>query len=77
MKKNENQESLDDVRQIIKSKSYDKKRIIYIDNDVAQILNQVKFEKKIAMGDLCSYLLENFIEEHKEEINNLFKNRLL
>ncbi|MBS9767644.1 MAG: hypothetical protein KGV44_08910 [Flavobacteriaceae bacterium] len=70
-------DSLEDVRKKIKEKNYDKKRVIYIDEDIAKILNQLKFEKKIPMGDLCSYLLEQFIEQHKEEVTNLFKNRFI
>lgn len=69
--------SLSEVKQILKKKDYNKKSVVYIDDDIAMILKQLKFKKGLQMGNLCSYLLEKFFKENKEEMNDLFKNKYL
>lgn len=69
--------NINTLKKIIDKKNYNKDWIVYIDKELAMILKQLKFRNKIAMGDLCSFLLEQFFKDNKEEIDNLFKNKYL
>lgn len=56
------------------------KNHVYVDDEIYEILRQIKIKTKLKLGYLAPVLLENFILEHKSEIIALLKmknNRLI
>jgi hypothetical protein len=49
------------------------KHHIYVDEEIYEILRQIKTRTKLKLGNLASVLLEDFILEHKSEVIALLK----
>lgn len=60
------------IKELIETeKNYNNKTIVYIDDDIAKILLMVKIETKLSMGNIVSYIVEEFIKENKDFINQI------
>jgi len=46
---------------------------VYIDTDLHEVLRHLKLRKKLKVGYLVSWLIEQFILEHHEDIATLIK----
>jgi hypothetical protein len=49
------------------------KHHIYVDEEIYEILRQIKTRTKLKLGNLASVLLEEFVLEHKSEVIALLK----
>ena len=52
---------------------YNTEGCIYIDSDIHDLLSQIKVRNKLKIGCLVSWLIEQFILEHKQEIAALLQ----
>jgi hypothetical protein len=63
----------------IENKEYACTGVIYIDEEIKEVLSLLKSKAKIKTSSLVSYILEHFLEENKEDINTIIRssNRFL
>ena len=60
---------LSSIVEEIESKEYNCTGVIYIDEEIKEVLTLLKSKGKIKTSSLVSYILEEFIEENKDDIN--------
>jgi ABC-type uncharacterized transport system ATPase subunit len=70
---------LEDILEEIENKDYTCTTIVYIDSELKEVLNLLKSRRKINTSSLVSYLVEQFVNEHRDDINAIVrrKNRFL
>ena len=68
-----NTKFLDLISNINNHNEYNTDGCIYIDSDIHDLLRQIKVRKKLKIGYLVSWLIEQFIMEHKQDIAALLK----
>jgi hypothetical protein len=63
----------------IEKKEYGRMGVIYVDEEIKEVLSLLKSKGKIKTSSLVSYILEQFLEENKDDINTVIKsaNRFL
>ncbi len=61
------------ISKINQRNEYNTEGCVYIDSDIHDLLRQIKVRKKLKIGYLVSWLIEQFIIEHKQEIAALLK----
>jgi hypothetical protein len=68
-------EILEDIEQ----KEYECTGVIYIDEQIKEVFTLLKSKGKIKTSSLVSYILEDFLEQNKDDINTIIKssNRFL
>lgn len=76
-KKGEESEFFFSIKEELKGKNYSNKANTYIDIEISEALSQIKTRGKIPIAALLSYIVENWIKEHKEEIDKLPTNKYL
>ena len=68
-----NTDFLDLISKINNHIEYNTEGCVYIDSDIHDLLRQIKVRKKLKIGYLVSWLIERFIQEHRENIASLLK----
>lgn len=68
-----------EILEELETKNYACTEVIYIDAEMKEVLSLLKSKGKIKTSSLVSYILEQFLEENKEDINAIIKssNRFL
>lgn len=61
----------------LKKKSYNNKSNTYIDTEISEVLSIIKTRGKIPIASLLSFIVESWIKEHKDDIENLPTNKYL
>jgi hypothetical protein len=61
------------ISKVNQRNDYNTEGCIYIDSDIHDLLRQIKVRKKLKIGYLVSWLIERFIQEHRENIASLLK----
>jgi hypothetical protein len=63
----------------IEKREYGQMGVIYVDEEIREVLSLLKSKGKIKTSSLVSYILEQFLEENKDDINTVIKsaNRFL
>ena len=64
---------LDLISTVNQRNEYNTEGCVYIDSDIHDLLRQIKVRRKLKIGYLVSWLIEQFILEHKQEIAALLK----
>lgn len=67
----------DNLKEELKEKDYNNKYNTYIDRDIGELLSIIKTRGKIPIASLLSYIVESWIKEHKDEIDNLPTNKYM
>lgn len=70
-------EYFEELKIALDDKDYNNKATTYIDKDISEVLSVIKSKGKIPISSLLSYIVENWIKEHKEDIKKLPSNRYL
>lgn len=65
------------LQRILKDKKYNNKSNTYIDTDISEVLSNIKSRGKIPIASLLSYIVEEWITTHKEDIRKLPTNKYL
>lgn len=68
-----------EILEDIENKEYACTGVIYIDEEIKEVLSLLKSKGKIKTSSLVSYILEDFLEQNKDDINAIIKssNRFL
>jgi galactitol-specific phosphotransferase system IIB component len=68
-----------EILEDIENKEYVCTGVIYIDEEIKEVLSLLKSKGKIKTSSLVSYILEVFLEQNKDDINTVIKssNRFL
>jgi len=68
-----------EILEDIEKREYECTGVIYIDEQIKEVLSLLKSKGKIKTSSLVSYILEDFLEQNKEDINAIIKssNRFL
>lgn len=68
-----------EILENIEDKEYECTGVIYIDEQIKEVLSLLKSKGKIKTSSLVSYILEDFLEQNKDDINTIIKssNRFL
>lgn len=68
-----------EILEEIEQKEYECTGVIYIDEQIKEVFTLLKSKGKIKTSSLVSYILEDFLEQNKEDINTIIKssNRFL
>ena len=69
----DNADFLNLISTVNQRNEYNTEGCVYIDLDIHDLLRQIKVRKKLKIGYLVSWLIEQFIQEHKENIASLLK----
>ncbi len=77
--KNNVKGSFNNILKNLDDKDYNCTGVIYIDEEIKEVFAMLKSKAKIKTSSLVSYVLEEFLEDNKEEINTIIKrsNRFL
>ena len=69
----------DEILEEIENRDYECSGVIYIDEEIKEVLSLLKSKGKIKTSSLVSYILERFLEENRDDINAIIKssNRFL
>ena len=71
---------LTDLLEYIKGKDYNCKEVLYVDTDVKEVFGLLKAKAKIPISSLVSFILEDWLTKHRNDISSLIrqkKNRFL
>lgn len=71
---------LTDLLEYIKGKNYKCKEVLYVDTDVKEVFGLLKAKAKIPISSLVSFILEDWLTKHRNDISSLIeqkKNRFL
>ena len=71
---------LTDLLEYIKGKDYNCKELLYVDTDVKEVFGLLKAKAKIPISSLVSFILEDWLTKHRNDISSLIrqkKNRFL
>lgn len=69
-----------DLLEYIKGKDYNCKEVLYVDTDVKEVFGLLKAKAKIPISSLVSFILEDWLTKHRNDISSLIrqkKNRFL
>lgn len=75
-----NDMDLTDLLEYIKGKDYNCKEVLYVDTDVKEVFGLLKAKAKIPISSLVSFILEDWLTKHRNDISSLIrqkKNRFL
>ena len=61
------------ISKINQRNEYNTEGCVYIDSDIHDLLRQIKVRNKLKIGYLVSWLIERFIQEHRENIASILK----
>lgn len=56
-----------------RDKEQSRKGVLYVDDEVKEVFMMLKAKAKIPISSLVSYILEDWVKEHEEEIGTLIK----
>lgn len=56
-----------------RDKEQSRKGVLYVDDEVKEVFMMLKAKAKIPISSLVSYILEEWLTEHEEEIGTLIK----
>lgn len=73
-KKKKSKNSLENLKEIINSQEFNANSILYVDDDLHEVLIFLKQKAGIKMSSLGSYLIKEFALEYKDEIKKLKNN---
>lgn len=76
-KQNLGSDYFNNLKEELKEKNYNNKSNTYIDTDIGEVLSIIKTRGKIGIASLLSFIVESWIEEHKEEIEKLPTNKYM
>lgn len=71
---------LTDLLEYIKGKNYKCREVLYVDTDVKEVFGLLKAKAKIPISSLVSFILEDWLTKHRNDISSLIeqkKNRFL
>lgn len=63
------------ILELIKEKDYDCKSTLYLDQEVKEVFQMLKSKGKIPIAGLVSYILEQWLIDHQDEIKELLSER--
>ena len=66
-----------ELRTELKERNYNNKATTYLDVEISEALSFFKTRGKIPIGSLVSYILEDWIKKHQEEIKSLSANKYI
>ena len=61
------------ISEVNEKEGFDTNACVYIDSEIHDVLRRLKARTKLRIGPFISWMLEGFIQEHKEEIAGLLK----
>lgn len=56
-----------------RDKEQSRKGVLYVDDEVKEVFMMLKAKAKIPISSLVSYILEEWLKEHEEEIGTVIK----
>ncbi|MDM8242894.1 hypothetical protein QUW47_13615 [Phocaeicola barnesiae] len=65
--------NLSSIVESAKGKEYRCREVIYVDSDIKEIFSLLKAKMKIPISPLVSYILEEWLQEHAEDIQEAIK----
>lgn len=66
---------LTDLLEYIKGKNYNCKEVLYVDTDVKEVFGLLKAKAKIPISSLVSFILEDWLTKHRNDISSLIKQK--
>ena len=66
---------LTDLLEYIKGKDYNCKEVLYVDTDVKEVFGLLKAKAKIPISSLVSFILEDWLTKHRNDISSLIKQK--
>lgn len=66
---------LTEVLEYIKGKNYNCKEVLYVDTDVKEVFGLLKAKAKIPISSLVSFILEDWLTKHRNDISSLIKQK--
>ena len=63
------------IDELNKRKDYNCIGGVYIDEDLHELLRQLKVRKKLKIGNFVSWLIEQYVLEHQEEISTAIRRK--
>ena len=70
-------EFFQELKTSLDEKKYNNKATTYIDKEISEVLSVIKSKGKIPISSLLSYIVEDWIKEHQDEIKKLPTNKYL
>lgn len=72
---NSDKMDLTELLEFIKSKDYTCKEVLYVDTDVKEVFGLLKAKAKIPISSLVSFILEDWLTKHRDDISSLIKQK--
>lgn len=79
-RENDTNSEFDFILESLKDRDYSCKSTLYVDDEVKEVFQMLKAKGKIPIANLVSYILEQWVLEHKSEITDVLsgkKNRFM